>query len=235
MSTELGSTDWIFVNYAPGSFGSFLTKIIELSNSVSGSKSLEVFDEYNASHRNVSRWIRHLHDGDDIELWSQLSVEQQRQFIVDNTQPNDSASKQVHRLTIPKYNNKFRQHFSNASFVKITVAPEEIELIAKNMANKTFNSWRSNKLGGTLKTVLSRVPENQQREHYLKECKQRIINIVDNSVESNTFNFPVGVFFDSAKFKKTVDQLTNWLDIDAVDVTVLHNEFLTRHKEFIKQ
>jgi hypothetical protein len=235
MSTTLESKDWIFVNYAPGSFGSFLTKIIELSTSVSGSKNLEVFDEYNASHRNVSRWIGHLHDGDDIESWCRLSVEQQKQFIIDNIQTTTTTGKRVHRLTVPKYNSKFRQHFPNSSFVKLTVEPEQIELVAKNMVNKTFNSWLTNKVDDTLKTILSHVPENQQREHYLKECRQRIINIVDNSVESNTFNFPVSVFFDSEKFSETVNQLANWLDIDPIDITVLHKEFLTRHKEFIKQ
>ena len=84
MSVELNYSGWIFVNYAPGSFGSFLTKVIELSPSVAGTKTAEVFNEYNASHLNYSRWIKNLHDGDDIERWIALPAEQQREYLEAN-------------------------------------------------------------------------------------------------------------------------------------------------------
>lgn len=234
MSTGLDSNNWIFVNYAPGSFGSFLTKVIELSPSVSGSKGLDVFNEYNASHLNVSRWISKFHDGDDLELWAQKTVEQQHDYLINNIQSVPTTLKQVHRLTIPKYNSKFGQHFPNAKFIKITVEPTYINLVAQNMARKTIDNWLT-KLADPLKTILSQVSKQQQIEYYLKECRQRITNIVDNTEQPETFNFPVQLFFDTAEFNKIVAQLIEWLGIEAVDHRALHEEFLTRHKEFINQ
>ena len=182
MSIGVECTAWIFVNYAPGSFGSFLTKVIELSTDVSGEKKSNIFDKNNASHRHISLWIRNLHDGDEIDQWASWPTDQQGQYIAENINQQNTTLRRVHRLTVPKYNYKFRHHFTNAQFIKITVDKNQIDLVAKNMSNKTFGHWIANKVTVPLKTILTRVSEEDQRKYYLGECRKRIINIVDNKL-----------------------------------------------------
>lgn len=239
MSVELESNQWIFINYVPGSFGSFLTKVLELSPEVAGTKHPDIFDEYNASHLNITHWIHQFHDGDDIEPWANLSMNEQSEYIksrINLTQFNSTALKKIHRLTVPKYNTLFRKHFVNARFIKITVDPELISVITTTMADKTINNWFTNKVekNSALKKVLSKVSPEHRRNRYIRECSTRITNTIDNSTEPATFNFPLTAFFTKLDFKQAVDNLTAWLEINPIDCTELYNQFFKKHNGFIK-
>jgi hypothetical protein len=239
MSIAVNSDQWIFINYAPGSFGSFLTKVLELSPEVAGAKKSEIFNEYNASHLNITHWIQQLHDGDDIDAWANLSFEDQNKCIndqIDLEQFNSTALKKIHRLTVPKYNALFRKHFVHAQFIKITVEPEFILLIATTMADKTIDNWFTNKIekNNTLKKILSKVSPDQLRAHYIRECTARINDIIDNSIEPATFNFPLTAFFTQTDFCQTVNNLTAWLEINPIDCVELYDQFFKKHNGFIK-
>lgn len=229
------SDSWIFINYAPGSFGSFLTKILELSPDVYGRKTTDIFNQYNASHNDITKWIRHFHDGDDLIQWSLLSYKEQRQYILDNVNTNLISAtelKRIHRFTIPKHNHLYKKHFNHAKFVKITIDPTEIDFVVDMMSEKTLNNWITYKISDQLKKVILNIEYNKQREYYATICKKHIIGILDNSIEEDTFNFPVQAFFSLEQFDEQVENLISWLGIHPGNHQDLYNKFFLHHNKF---
>lgn len=225
---------WIFVNYVPGAFGSFLTKVLELSPDVYGSKTTDIFNQYGASHNNITEWINYFHDGDDLDRWAMLAQDEQQQYILDNVDTallSTTSLKRIHRLTIPKYNYLFRQHFICSKFIKITVEPQDIEFIVSMMSKKTFYVWMS-KISDPLKTVILNISDDKQYEYYNKVCMDHITNILDNAIEPDTFNFPVQAFFSLEKFSTEIDDLTRWLNIQPGNYEDFYNKFFLSHNKF---
>jgi len=234
--TDLDS--WIFVNYPPGGFGSFLTKTLESSSQVAGCKSQEIFDQYFASHYNVSIWIKRFHDGNDLEKWAMLDPQSREQYILDHAvQDLPLTIKKVFRLTVPKINSIVRQHFSKAKFVKVTVDSDDLDMIAYYMAQKTFDVWFNQRLtpGSDLKKILSNVKEQDQKIFYQQECKKRVCSVIDNSREQNTYNFPFKSFLTRHSFITEVNDLFDWLCLDKIDCVNLYNMFFDAHNGFSKQ
>jgi len=229
------SDSWIFVNYAPGAFGSFLTKVLESSPDVHGAKTTDIFNQCNASHNDITHWIKYFHDGDELTSWAVLSYEEQQQYILNNintTLISTTNLKRVHRLTIPKYNYLFKQHFSCAKFIKITIDPVDIDFIADMMCKKTFYEWITFKILYPLKKIMLNIEDNKKQQYYKKVCQKHITDILDNSIEADTFNFPVRAFFSLEQFNIEIDKLTSWLNIQPGNCQDLYNKFFLHHNKF---
>lgn len=234
MSTEVKWDKWIFVNYVPGAFGSFLTKAIEASPEVASSDKPGIFDQDNASHQNIMPWIENWHDGDEIDRWILLDVNQQRSYLDKNINwnlidqyPNMAR---VHRLTVPKLNDHFRQFWPNSKFVMITVPDQYLDLVIDQMYKKTFKTWlwKLDKKRDALSKVITQIPRTKQLEHFRKICQDRIHAIHSNR-SIDCFDFPINCFLDNDNFAKKMQELFDWLKITPGNTQDLYKEFANLH------
>jgi hypothetical protein len=232
----LSSNSWIFVNYVPGSFGSFLTKCIESSTGVAGTKEKNFFDQDNASHLGISIWIHKFHSGDDLKYWHDLDHTQRLEFLQLNIQPTQHMQRRVHRLTNPRINREIQQYFPNARFVKICVQPDMLSFVTKQMADKTYTEWikKIATINPSLHQVIDRVPESLSRKKYLDESQKYIETIIDNTEELHTYNFDVANFVNWERFTAAINRLYKWLDIPPADIQDIYTEFHKRHQPFVE-
>lgn len=221
---------WIFVNYVPGSFGSFITKIIETSPSVAGNADVDIFDDNGASHKNLSRWITNFHHGDDLDKWYSYNLRDQLKHLEKNIVPvREKHLYRVHRLTVPKYHSQFVKTFVNAKFIKIIFDDDIKHVIAKQFCDKTFDVWYNlvkNK-HPVLYKILSKVNTQEKKRYYLTQCNKRIDNIKDSTSDKRTLLFGIA---DLLKGKETFDKVFTFLDIQPGNYKTIYNNFLKLHE-----
>lgn len=221
---------WIFVNYVPGSFGSFIAKVIETSPSVAGNADVDIFDDTGASHKNVSKWITNFHHGDDLDKWYSYNLDDQLNHVGKNIVPvSKKHLYRVHRLTVPKYHSQFVKTFVNAKFIKIIFDDDIKHVIAKQFCEKTFDVWynRVENKDPTLYRILSKVNIKEKKKYYLRQCKQRIDDIKDSTSDKRTMLFDIE---DLLKGQETFNKVFNFLEITPGNYKTIYNNFLTLHE-----
>jgi hypothetical protein len=229
--------NFIFVNYSPGSFGSFLAKNIESSSSVDKflMTATSNFDSTGSAHNNISRWIGGLHDGQDLIQWLAMNHEEKTKFILKTYNLDNNKKLKVHRLTLPTANLQFHEFFSTSKFVKITFHPDRLNIIAEAMAKKTFQTYlikeqNSNKIKYQ---IMQRLSVEQQLTAYSSICRKWIVDIMSDSLDPNTFNFDIENFYNYNSFKTAFNKLCIFLEIEEPDIESLYNEFYKINQQYI--
>lgn len=229
---------FIFVNYVPGSFGSFLTKVIELSTEVeTRSKTNESdFDSTGAAHNNITEWITYFHHGDDLDNWLTFTDSDKIKYITDNLICSNTNKNKTHRLTIPAKNDVFIKFFPTAKFIKITMCNQYLDIVASLMAKKTFQGWLEHEMiNNPIKfKIMQRLNKTQQNTAYKNICHKRILGIMSDTTDINTFNFGIEEFFQYDTFYKKYIEMCKFLNISHCDITTIYNEFKNINQDYFK-
>tara|TARA_B100000809_G_scaffold246071_1_gene273669 strand:- start:250 stop:954 length:705 start_codon:yes stop_codon:yes gene_type:complete len=229
--------DFVFVIYVPGSFGSFLSKTLELSDSVANRYTNEApwFDDFGAAHKSLNKWITNFHHGDDLNKWIQLDPISQKTYVASRTAEDAYTTyagfKKIHRFTIPKQSKLLESNFPLAQFVTITFDKTYLPLIAKQMATKTYKDWQEqvNMSASNIVKVLKLAPFEVQQQHYLKICTDRILECMDDSSNANN-TFDLKSFFNRDTYFKKINLLCSKLNIQEIDETklkIMHDKFMS--------
>jgi len=224
---------WIFVVYVPGSFGSFISRVIETSHDVF-SKSPDIFNKRGASHLNLSLYIEKFHNLNNIRQWANLNEKERIHYILDNITPLYYQTKlhKVHRLTSPKLHSLFLNTFPNAKFIKVIYNPKHEHVVIDNMCRKTYPTTLKEVIqesNPALYKVLINSSTANQRKWYYKECIKQIDSAGANSEPSErTFLFDLEHLF-SKKHKDAFNQTFNFLKITPGAYDEIYKKFMTIH------
>jgi len=201
----------VFINFLPGSFGSFLLKCLSASPSVFlRTKDSNFFDEIGASHYDISQYLENFHSRQDIDYWLALSDIEKHNFLLNNWQPPkefiESNLYYVHRILTPKRTKEIKFYFPNSKIIKITIPNKHAETISRMYEIKRVavsKNWENN-LG---KVPLSYVTLNKS-----------------NDIIDGVYNFDVSHFMENT-FLTEFDKLCEWLNFEKVDVSEFYEKF----------
>ena len=228
---------WIFVNYVPGAFGSFITKVIETSPDVYGNPG-EVFNKNGASHNSLTNWIDNFHDGNVIEMWASLDLTDRENYISNAINVSSCRSTdlhRVHRLTVPSLHDLFVDTFTNAKFIKVVFEENYYDLIVDMMCKKTYIDGSHGALAKIknkdpqLYKILKNVPMEHQRKWYRKQCITVIDRTKDIKPAERTLLFNVADLFNG-NYNNAFNTMFKFLNIKPGQYTDLIEKFLEIHK-----
>lgn len=229
----LNDKHWIFVNYVPGSFGSFITKVIETSPAVYNTPG-EAFNKRGSSHLSQTLWIKGFHDGNAIDNWSDLDPQDRIKYIIDNTTElyHQTDLYKVHKFTVPKLHNLFLETFPKSKFIKVIYDERHHDTIVDLMCNKTYPTTLEKyfkQVNPQLYKVLTSISAEKQRIWYRKQCENRIISVRDNRPAERTHLFNVSNLFNG-KHDTAFDKLFKFLGIVPGNYDKLIEDFLQIHQ-----
>lgn len=229
----------IFVNYTPGSYGSFLHHCLKSSDDCYG-KSANIFNYNGAAHNNLTQFIKRFHDGENILEWESLSHENRVRYLKEHTVfPPDFVSNNkyyIHRLTIPRLSSLISTYFEGSKFINITYDDVHIPRIARDMANKTFiengRGWlyRVRDQHPEFFKELMKMTKEQMIEKYYESSLSYVKTSQFKSDDDKIYNFDYANFLDKELFLKEIDRLFSFLTIAKVNVNILYDEFAKVNK-----
>lgn len=229
----LTDKNWIFLTYVPGSFGSFITKVIESSPDVYSRKN-DNFTPVGSSHKGQNLWIKKFHNGMDIDIWEKLDFYKKQQYILKNITEYyyQTDLKKVHRFTVPKFHNLLIEIFPNAKFVKVVYGKKYEQTVIDMMSKKTYNGTLEKTIkfdNPDLYKILTNSSQEKQHIWYRKQCDKRIEQIKDFTVAKNTFMFDIENLFNG-KHYEAFDKLFAFLDLKTGNYENLIGNFLELHR-----
>ena len=207
----LDSDRIIFINYTPGSFGSFLSSCLRMSPSVHNKLlNKDIFNEYGSAHKQLIEYMIDFHQHGILSDWVNYSDEQKHKTILHRWQPPDDFEKSslfyIHRLIIPNSTDVFVKFFPKSRFIKINVDDNEVDIISKMFHKKILNV------------------ENPTAPHKSKLAKKFIKTHINNDIIEGVYNFNVRWFLDGS-FIKEFDKLCEYLNFKKVDITEIFNMY----------
>ena len=218
----------VFINFAVGSFGSFLWHTLAQSKTSYDKSTLEnTFDEHGAAHNNVAMNLRHFHSREDITKWRELDSDARKKAIENNWKDpvywDESNKVYVHRITTPQYSSEILKACPTAKLIIIDFDKDDVPLIASMLAKKViipnqFNQGiipKSNQLNQGI------IPN----ETLVKEMTTTMVmnSLPEKNVEG-AYYFKFKYFLDES-FIDEFNKLCKWLNFDVPDITEWYNTF----------
>ena len=198
----VGSDRIVFINFVPGSFGSFLLQCLSHSKSVFLHNSEDIFfDNTGAAHHNITHFLENFHHGDLFVKWTKMSNDDKIKYIEDSWNPPqefiDSELYYIHRLVIPRYTQILKKHIPDAKYIKITF-PNQYTTYVLEMINKKME--------------------------YKDRHPRFVQSLRDNSIIDDVYNFDVSHFIEGT-FLSEFNKLCEWLNFEKVDVSKQYENF----------
>jgi len=207
----------VFINFAVGSFGSFLWHALAQSKTSYDTSLLEdTFDKYGAAHNSLNVYLHHFHSRSDILKWLELDCDARKKAVKDSWKDpaywDESKTMYIHRVTTPQYSSAIIKACPSSKLIIIDFDEDDIPLIASMLAKKII-----------IPMVLS-----QGNLPYETSIKQMSTNMVMDSLpEKNVegayyFKFK---YFLNESFNDEFNKLCKWLNFEIPDITEWHREF----------
>jgi hypothetical protein len=207
----------VFINFAVGSFGSFLWHTLIQSKSSCNSSLLEnTFDEYGAAHNSLCTYLHHFHSRNDINKWRELDSDARKKAIEGNWKDppywNKSNTIYIHRVTTPQFSSEIMKASPNSKLVIIDFDEDDVPLIASMLGKKVILPMQLS-LGNTPdKTLIKRMSTDM---------------VMDSIPEKNIdrayyFKFK---YFLNESFIDEFNKLCEWLNIEVPDITEWYKTF----------
>lgn len=233
-------SNWIFVVYPVGAYGSVLAHLI--NNVLTSSHDTEVFNSVGAAHRRITSCVSNFHTGDSIDFWVQLSPESRMEYFVKNLVPtSDPTAIKLHRIASPNFIVPWLELTTAAKIVNIYIDKEEYwEAIANNFCNKTGpgeghnSSWEQKFCTDrpALKTWFNKLSQKEKKMFYMKQAVLPRLDFLKTfnvrHTDAQVYNFNFSNFYSRLQFWGEVKKLVNFLKIGEVDanmVNELYNKF----------
>jgi hypothetical protein len=199
----------VFINYIPGSFGSFLLKCLSATPNVFlRTTDSNFFDELGASHYNIPHYLENFHDRKDIEDWLRLNDDEKSILIDKSWNPPEqfvhSNMYYIHRLLVPLKTKEIKSYFPNAKFIKINVPDKYIITVLRMYESKRTPVLKGKELG---KVIWPYVTKNR-----------------NNDIIDGVYNFDISHLMENT-FLEEFDRLCEWLNFEKTDVSELYEKF----------
>lgn len=197
----IGSDRIVFINFIPGSFGSFLLHTLSYSPSVFLKNKKDIyFDETGAAHHNIKQYLENFHDGLFVKNWidmpSDTKIEQLEQSWKPPQKFIDSNLYHIHRLVVPNYTPIFKKYIPAAKYIKITVPDHYLPLVESMIRKKMIDN---------------------NYPVYVKDLQS-------NDIIDGVYNFDISHFIEGT-FLNEFDKLCEWLNFEKVDVSKQYERF----------
>lgn len=218
----------VFINFAVGSFGSFLWHTLAQSKTSCDKSILEnTFDEHGAAHNNVSMNLRHFHSREDITKWRKLDSDARKKAIEDNWKDpaywDESNKVYVHRITTPQYSSEILKACPTAKLIIIDFDKDDVPLIASMLAKKVIipNQFNQGIIPKPNQLNQGIIPN----ETLVKEMTTTMVmnSLPEKNVEG-AYYFKFKYFLDES-FIDEFNKLCKWLNFDVPDITEWYKTF----------
>jgi len=207
----------VFINFAVGSFGSFLWHTLAQSKSSYDTSLLEdTFDEYGRAHNSTVMYLRHFHSRDDINKWRELDSDARIQAIHNNWESpkywEENNKLYVHRITTPQFSSEIIKASPNSKLIIIDFDEDDIPLIASMLGKKIMVP---------IQLSLGNIPS----EFLIKRMSTDMV--MDSIPEKNVdgayyFKFK---YFLNDSFIDEFNKLCEWLNFEVPDITEWYKTF----------
>jgi hypothetical protein len=218
----------VFINFAVGSFGSFLWHTLAQSKTSYDKSTLEnTFDEHGAAHNNVAMNLRHFHSREDITKWRELDSDARKKAIENNWKDPvywDKSNKvYVHRVTTPQYSSEILKACPTAKLIIIDFDKDDVPLIASMLAKKVIipNQFNQGIIPKPNQLNQGIIPN----ETLVKEMTTTMVmkSLPEKNVEG-AYYFKFKYFLNDS-FIDEFNKLCKWLNFDVPDITEWYNTF----------
>jgi hypothetical protein len=203
----------VFINFAVGSFGSFLWHTLAQSKSSYDTSLLEdTFDEYGRAHNNLNVYLHNFHSRDDILKWLELDNDARKKTLKDSWKDpaywDESSTMYIHRVTTPQFSSEILKASPNSKLIIIDFDEDDVPLIASMLTKKILiplqliQDTTSIKRASTTMVMKSFPEKNVEGAYYFK------------------FKY----FLDES-FIDEFNKLCKWLNFDVPNITEWYKEF----------
>jgi hypothetical protein len=208
----------VFINYAVGSFGSFLWHALTQSKSSGDTTLLEdTFDENGAAHNSLCMYLHHFHSREDINKWRKLDSDARKKAIEDNWKDpaywDDSANTiYMHRVTSPQFSSEILKASPKSKLIIIDFDNDDVPLIASMLAKKVI-------------IPLHLSQGNMPPEFFIKRASTTMVmeSFPEKNVEG-AYYFKFKYFLNDS-FIDEFNKLCEWLNFEVPDITEWHKTF----------
>lgn len=205
----------VFINYLPGSFGSFLSKCLSTTSNVFlRVKDDSFFDANGASHYDITEYLEKFHDIKDIEYWANLSNSDKIKYLNNVWNPSqdflESNLFYVHRLTVPHRTKDVMEFFPNAKFIQVVIPNSCIKVVLHQYTLK-------------ISPGLKEKGENLEDVGW-----QHVVKYRNNDIIDGVYNFDISHLFDNT-FLEEFSKMCKWLNFQESDVSELYTKFKKLH------
>ena len=203
----------VFINFAVGSFGSFLWHTLAQSKTSYDSSLLEnTFDEYGAAHNSTVMYLHHFHSRADINKWRELDSDARTKTIENNWKDpaywDESSTMYIHRITTPQFSSEILKASPNSKLIIIDFDEDDVPLIASMLTKKIL-------------MPLQLIPDTTS----IKRASTTMV--MESFPEKNVdgaYYFKFKYFLDES-FIDEFNKLCKWLNFDVPDITEWYKEF----------
>ena len=208
----------VFINFAVGSFGSFLWHTLAQSKSSYDTSLLEdTFDEYGAAHNSLNVYLHHFHSRADISKWLQLDSDARKTAVKNSWKDpgywDESKTMYLHRVTTPQYSSDILKACPTAKLIIIDFDEDDVPLISSMLAKKILIPNHVSKEGVIPdETLIKRIATNMVMS-----------NLPEKNVEG-AYYFKFKYFLDES-FIDEFNKLCKWLNFEVPDITEWYNTF----------
>lgn len=203
----------VFINFAVGSFGSFLWHTLAQSKSSYDTSLLEdTFDEYGRAHNNLNVYLHNFHSRDDILKWLELDNDARKKTLKDSWKDpaywDESNSMYIHRVTTPQFSSEILKASPNSKLIIIDFDEDDVPLIANMLTKKIL-------------IPLQLIPDTTS----IKRASTTMV--MESFPEKNVdgayyFKFK---YFLNESFINEFNKLCEWLNFEVPDITEWYKEF----------
>jgi hypothetical protein len=208
----------VFINFAVGSFGSFLWHTLAQSKTSYDISLLEdTFDEYGAAHNSLNVYLHHFHSREDISKWLLLDSDARKTAVKNSWKDpgywDDSATMYLHRVTMPSRSSDIIKACPTAKLIIIDFDEDDVPLISSMLAKKILIPNHVSKEGVIPdETLIKRIATNMVMS-----------NLPEKNVEgAYYFKFK---YFLNESFIDEFNKLCEWLNFEVPDITEWYEEF----------
>jgi hypothetical protein len=201
----------VFINFLPGSFGSFLLKCLSASSTVFiRTKDSTFFDELGASHYDIPHYLENFHSKQDIDDWLELPDLDKQRVLTEYWNPPkefiESDLYYIHRILTPKRTKEIKSYFPNSKVIKIIIPDKYVMTVLRMYETK-------------------RVPILKDRENNLgKVMFSYVTNNRNNDIIDGVYNFDVSHLMENT-FLAEFDKLCEWLNFEKANVSEFYEKF----------
>jgi len=218
----------VFINFAVGSFGSFLWHTLAQSKSSYNTSLLEdTFDEYGAAHNNTAMHLGHFHNYEDIATWRELDNDARTKAIENNWENpaywDESNTMYIHRVTAPQYSSEILKACPNSKLIIIDFDKDDVPLIASMLAKKIIipNQFNQGIIPKANQLSQGIIPN----ETLVKELTTTMVmkSLPEKNVEgAYYFKFK---YFLNESFIDEFNKLCEWLNFEIPDISEWYKTF----------
>ena len=203
----------VFINFAVGSFGSFLWHTLAQSKSSYDTSLLEdTFDEYGRAHNNLNVYLHNFHSRADINKWRELDSDARTKTIENNWKDpaywDESSTMYIHRITTPQFSSEILKASPNSKLIIIDFDEDDVPLIASMLTKKIL-------------MPLQLIPDTTS----IKRASTTMV--MESFPEKNVdgaYYFKFKYFLDES-FIDEFNKLCKWLNFDVPDITEWYKKF----------